>query len=97
MNTMKLIIWTKGDDRVKLVENLNELRFQGERGGPLATKQIEILVALPEMNICIEAVSAQVKSDHLHWVPLNYRAEIPLLPLELVRQITAYWYEETTR
>ena len=97
MNTMKLIIWTKGDDRVKLVENLDELRFQTEHGGPLAPKQLEILVALPEKNECIEALSARVNGEHLHWIPLNYRAEIPLLPLELVRQITAYWYEETTR
>ena len=94
---MKLVIWTQGDDRVKLAENLNELGFQSRRGGPLATKQIEILVALPEKNECVEAVSAQVKREHLHWVPLNHRAEIPLLPLDSIRQIAAYWYEETAR
>lgn len=94
MNTMKLTVWSQGDDFKRLVDNLGELDFHQQHGGPYAPAMLSILLK----DSCYEALSAKVdRAGILRWWPLRDKndPQITTAHIGSVRRITAHWSEDT--
>lgn len=88
METLLLTIWVKGDDHVKLVNNLAELAYHSQHGTRLAPNMLGVVTD----DTAYEAISARVvKDDTLSITPLAGPMDRIIMNLATVRQIKAYW------